>query len=226
MKKILLGLVILGLAVGSALADGVRIDWEIAYGAYTHNAPNVTADPSAYQLLVNYSVVWQLIYAGANGAAEVPNPANVAGGFVGTGSGADDVVWATRVIPQGGGLAVTVPVPGPGTTSWDSWMLWDGTTGSAVYTNYSWSTAGSVYQRIYEGTPAALSWYFDSTPMAYGTAFNSSNEHLSPDYLVSGTAFEGIKPNLQVPGAPIPEPATMGLMGLGALVMAIRRRRS
>jgi hypothetical protein len=29
-----------------------------------------------------------------------------------------------------------------------------------------------------------------------------------------------------ITATPIPEPATMGLLGLGALVMAIRRRRS
>ncbi|MBP9572208.1 MAG: PEP-CTERM sorting domain-containing protein, partial [Kiritimatiellae bacterium] len=34
----------------------------------------------------------------------------------------------------------------------------------------------------------------------------------------------GVQPNQQVAG-PIPEPATMSLLGLGALAMALRRRR-
>jgi hypothetical protein len=35
----------------------------------------------------------------------------------------------------------------------------------------------------------------------------------------------GFKPNQQIPGAPIPEPATLSLLGLGALAL-IRRKRS
>ena len=35
----------------------------------------------------------------------------------------------------------------------------------------------------------------------------------------------GFQPNQQIPGAPIPEPATLSLLGLGALAL-IRRKRS
>ena len=205
---------IMSIAVVSASA-GVRIDWQINWGAYTHDAPNVVDDPSAYQLLGNYSIVWQLVYAGADNQIDAPDLNNAINGWVGD----DDSVWATRTIAQGGGVASDG-------TKWDSWLIWDGLTGDTVYRNYAWSTAGYVYQRIYEGTPQELSWYFDSAPLSYGTGFDSSNEHLTPDYLRSGTSTNGIQPNQQFPAAPVPEPATMGLLGLGALVMAIRRRRS
>jgi hypothetical protein len=218
MKKILLFLAVLAIAL--VANAGVKIDWEIRWGAYDHSAPNVTDDPSTHTLLDHYSVTWQLIYAGANGAIEVPDSLNAANGFVGTGPGADDVVWATRTIAMGGG---TAPQDG---TVWDHWLMWDGLNGSTVYKDYTWTTAGSVYQRIYEGAPAQLSWYFDSSLLPFGTGFDASNEHFTPDYLTSGTGTSGIKPNLQVPAVSVPEPATMGLLGLGALVMAIRRRRS
>jgi hypothetical protein len=42
----------------------------------------------------------------------------------------------------------------------------------------------------------------------------------------AGGMTSGVQPDQQITAAPIPEPATMGLLGLGALVMAIRRRRS
>jgi hypothetical protein len=218
MKKILLGLMVLSLA-SIAFADGVRIDWQINYGMYDHNAPNVTDDPSSYTLLDTYSVTWQLIYAGADNAIDVPDTSLGGAGIADDYVTDDDVVWATRTIAIGGGTAPQ------DSTVWDHWMLWDGVNGDTVYRNYTWgATAGSVYQRIFEGTPAALSWYFDGGLMAFGTGFNASNEHLSPDYLRDGTGSSGVKPGDQFSG--VPEPATMSLLGLGALVMAIRRRRS
>ena len=76
---------------------------------------------------------------------------------------------------------------------------------------------------MYEGAPAVNSYYYDSTPVALD-ADPITYQDVAIDATGGGTA--GIKPNQQIPGAPVPEPATMGLLGLGALVMAIRRRRA
>ena len=79
-----------------------------------------------------------------------------------------------------------------------------------------------MYQRVFEGTPAALSWYFDSDPLALNTGYTGSPQ--LPQDLIVGSGSAGFQPDQQIPA--VPEPATMGLLGLGALVMAIRRRRS
>ena len=214
MKKILLALMVLGVVAASASA-GIKLDWNVSYGAYTHDAPNVVDDPSSYQLLDFYSVTWQLIYAGANDAADDMDLSNNANGWV---SG-DDEVWATRTIAMGGGTS-----PQDGTT-WTDWMLLD--SGNSVYENYVWGNAGAnyVFQRVYEGTPAELSWYFDTALVVLDEHYLSGSPDLPQVFSVDpGTA--GFQASEQIPAAPVPEPMTMSLMGLGALALAIRRRRS
>ncbi|NCD23769.1 MAG: hypothetical protein EOL90_12660, partial [Spartobacteria bacterium] len=69
MKKILLALAVLAVATASAFA-GVGINWTTLYGVYDHNAVNLEGATGA--IGDNYAVTWQLIYAGANNAADVP----------------------------------------------------------------------------------------------------------------------------------------------------------
>ncbi len=93
-----------------------------------------------------------------------------------------------------------------------------------MYEDLSWSTAGFVYQRVFEGTPAHHSWYFES-PLA------GAQYRLIPVAAQPPTDFFLDTPDAKVSSRRheihvVPEPATMGLLGLGALVMAIRRRRS
>ena len=81
---------------------------------------------------------------------------------------------------------------------------------------------GYIFQRVFEGAPAVNSWYFDSTPVALDADPITVQENYTEG---SSSASEGVQPDQQIGGA-VPEPATMGLLGLGALVMAIRRRRA
>lgn len=206
MKKILIAM--LGLAlVASVASAGVAINWNTKYGAYTHDAPNVTDYPSPNNLLGSYSALWQLIYAGADDAI---NPASATTVDWVTG---DDEVWAQREIAQGGGPA------GDG-TSWTEWMLF-----ASGYPNYEdplWTTPGSVYQRVYEttvlGTVTPGDYYFETPLMPLETGWASGNA--AQDFFVDdgNNGFQGT--------TVIPEPATMSLLGLGALVMALRRRRA
>lgn len=206
MKKILIAM--LGVAlVASVASAGVAINWNVQWGAYTHDAPDVVG--GTHNLLGSYSALWQLIYAGADNIANPPS-LETAGWVSG-----DDAVWAQREINVGGGAG------GDGTT-WSDWMLRTLASGTANYENAAWTTPGSVYQRVYEtttfGTVTAGDWYYETsvTPLVTTWAPGGFAEDVFVD-----SASAGFQPDTV-----IPEPATMSLLGLGALVMALRRRRA
>ena len=208
MKKILLALAVLALAAGSAFAtDGVAIQWNNGWGVYTSDATDLTGTED--YLLDSYAITWQLIYS-VNSTAGAPDLGNSGNGWV---SG-DDTVWATRTLAQSVGGANVTASDG---TEWYNYLVYTGVGGNVEYDNAAWTTAGYIYQRVYQGAVQAGTWYYDSVPEALT---------INPPAWQDSTmdAGVGIQPNQQVQA--VPEPATMGLLGLGALVMAIRRRRS
>ncbi len=213
MKKFLISLVVVA-AMASVAMAGVGIQWESGWGGYTHTAPNITDGNNA--ILSSYSVIWQLVYSGANGTIDPPSLATSASGYVTE----DDAVWATRTIAQGGGVSSE-----DGAT-WDSFMLRVGLSGTTTYQNSGWATAGSVYQRVFEGTPAEGTYWYDSPLFTYNEGWTSAlpPQMVNPEVNPGAGGFQAPMAN-QFPAA-VPEPATMSLLGLGALVMAIRRRRS
>ena len=210
MKKFLMSLVVVA-AMASVAMAGVGINWNTGYGGYTHSAPNITDGNNA--ILGSYNVIWQLVYSGANGTIDPPSLLTAGSGYV-TG---DDAVWATRTIAMGGGTAAE------DSTSWDTFMVYGGG-GSTVYQNAGWSTAGSVYQRVFEGTPADGTYWYDSPLFTYNEAWTSSlaPQGFNPEVNINVGGFQAPLVNQ----FQVPEPATMSLLGLGALVMAIRRRRA
>ena len=210
MKKLILAAFALAL-ISSVAYAGVGISWQTWYGGYVHNSPTDTDYPSPYTLLTSDSAIWQLIYAGANDAIDAVSLST--GGLNGDYVSGDDVVWAYRTVAMGGG---TAPEDG---TSWDD-TLWR-TSGDPVFEDLSWNTAGFVHQRVFEGTPADESWYFETGMQALVTTYDGTSP--APSFYPD-TPTAGFITDKQFPPA-VPEPATMGLLGLGALVMAIRRRR-
>ena len=196
---------------------GVGIDWQTSNGSAWHGATDLFNYNSGEGLLDRYSAIWQLIYT-ATDTIEAPDYSNSANGYVSTASGADDVVWMQREIQLGGNSGGTPCADG---TTWNNWML-AASMASTTYQDLLWTTAGFVYQRIFEDTPGPGTYYFDSATIVVDTTFAGGTAtpqqfYISPDSL--------LQPTSQFPPA-VPEPATRGLLGLGALVMAIRRRRS
>lgn len=215
MKKILMAVFALVVAATVASA-GVSINWNVTWGAYTHDAPNVTGGTD--NLLGTYSAIWQLIYAGADDTID-PIPSHevpVAGGANGDYVYGDDIVWGQREINVGGGAA------GDG-TSWNEWMLM--TAGNPNYEDAAWVTDGFVYQRVFEtqvfGTVSVGDYYYETGLLELNTGWSVGAPYQSFMLDTPTAGFQATTPIYT-----IPEPATMSLLGLGALAMVLRRRRS
>jgi hypothetical protein len=184
MKTILLAVALVFAAIGVAWA-GVSVAWVTAYGVYDSDAQDIVGETNA--LLDSYEVVWQLVYAGSNDVADLPNLANAANGWV----GGDDVVMAQRILPQSVGGSNVVASDG---TEWNRWMVsWAGQT---VYTNTGWDLPGNAYQRIYQGTPEGGSWYFDSHLLALDLGYES--EPFFPQLFMPDEMDQGVQPDRQI----------------------------
>ena len=210
MKKLMLALAALALmATAGFAATGVAINWTTYWGIYDHAAVDLTSTTTG-GILDSYAITWQLIYSLDN-VAGAPDLGNSANGWV---SGNDEV-WATRTFAQDDGSASDG-------TEWDLFVY--NISGDTQYNDTSWAAGdvGYIFQRVFEGAPAVGSYFYDSTPVALD-ADPATYQSSYIDAAGGGTA--GVQPDQQIGGA-VPEPATMGLLGLGALVMAIRRRRA
>lgn len=218
MKKLMLSLFVLAVAVTMASA-GVGIQWSTAYWG---------EDGSGNGFLDNNSGLWQLIYAGANNVADSIESVDASWGVGAAGIAddyvvGDDVVWAQRTIAQGGGTA-----PEDGTT-WDNWLSYQSGP-FPVYENGAWATPGFVFQRVFESaTPTSGTMFWETSPLALDLTYTPGTGGSAKDMYVdspTGLANDAAAFSADKTVTVIPEPATMSLLGLGALVMAIRRRRS
>lgn len=201
MKKFMITVLAL-LAAASVSMAGIGVSWDNGEGW----AIEIGADPDEGPGVAdNSDVLWQLIYAGAD---EKADPIDLADANYLSG---DDELLADRLIPAGGGDCADG-------TSWDGWLMYQGGS-AALYQDTSFAGTGTyVYQRIFQGTPEPGSYYYETDLFQFNPNYAGGGQ--APD--VFGYAEGAVEVDQQIPS--VPEPATMSLLGLGALAMVIRRK--
>lgn len=226
MKKLIV-MALLSCFAASAFAK-VGIEWNTQTPGIFWYGQAGTSSSTEVLALNKSDILWQLIYAGADNKIDPVNkedPEISLGKVYG-----DDEVWKERLISQNTDSSLgpkdVMPTAASDETTWQVRGI--NASGNTVYTDLAWETAGFVYQRVWGsiGSDGATDeqglYYYESglteLNLGYDPKGAAQVAYLNP---VKG---QGAVLNNFIPTPEVPEPATMSLLGLGALAMVLRRK--
>lgn len=200
MKKAFVALMVVAMAL-VAQANVWNVNWSI-FGAL---APEDTAGDMSVSLFENYGITWELINATAG----------------------DSVIASTSLV--NGSLSWDdTKVPGGIKATFDDFMV-----ASSDSTTFLGSTdldsAQSIYQKITlisNSTGDEYVWESDKISVTPVDEATGAAMDIGSDVLIAaeGVSIAGATMASWTKTTTIPEPATMSLLGLGALAMVLRRR--
>lgn len=203
MKKMLALALIVGLSV-AARAD-ININWFAQAGFYDNGQFGV--DPNGGILFSGGNATAQLIWT-PTASIDIVDPSNGANGYV---SG-DDIFLDSFTFTTGGGANTTYG---------------DFSNGSEIYTDAAYAGVlgtnvlanGFVYYRVFtDNSPDGGEFYYDSATLDA----NAYTGVESPQSLDQENTSAGNELDTQI----VPEPTTLAFMGIGSILVALRRRKS
>lgn len=208
MNKIL-ALSMAAIMCASASMAGTSVSWYFGWGMYPNGAGDLSSQTAGSGVAGSSSVLWQLVWAGADNSIDIVDPNNSANGYVSD----NDVVLESRVTTAGGGTI--------GSDYFDEWLFCPPNTlplakfESSTYYNM-------VYIRVFQDTnPAVNEWYYDSGLItAANVDILSLHNTDTLDGNTNSGASQGDALNVQI----VPEPSSMALLALGLGVVALRRK--
>ena len=211
MKKTIGILAALIVASNAAMAGTVL--WMVPWGVYDRDATDLTADEGG--VLENHDVLWQLLYAGANNKVDLIDWDNSGNGYV---SGDDEVI-GTRLLSHGNSGV------------FDDMLYCEEDMDTAYDLDYVYSDSDPyyVFQRVYDSqTPVqGQTAYYESGLTLLNKAEYGEDGLQSIPLPQTGTGGPDRNPVVnwnEGVRVSVPEPATMSLLGLGALAMVLRRK--
>ena len=231
MKKLVVTLVVM--LIASYAMASAYVDWRCSSGFFTHDATDAqvftSGDDYPYgNIGVGQSVLWALMYTSEadQGSASVTTEGTTSTVHL------DDTVVATRYFASGWtDMNDTQFANGVGYDP-GLFRIAGNQTSEDFYREDAY-TSGRIYQAVFANvafnagvitfTDASIYYVFTDDEALVDKVFGPGTPP-THQLLESGSEYAGVRVDSVLNA--VPEPATMSLLGLGALVMAIRRRRS